>query len=60
MTKGGPGNSTSILPVLVYKQSFLQQDYGYGSATAVVTTMLVGVIGVIVLRIFRQQTLDAR
>ncbi|MCW2877471.1 MAG: hypothetical protein JWQ95_1571 [Sphaerisporangium sp.] len=60
MTRGGPGNATSILPVLVYKESFQQQDYGYGSATAVVTTVIVGIIGVLVLRIFRQQTLDAR
>jgi ABC-type sugar transport system permease subunit len=60
MTRGGPGNSTTILPVLVYKQSFLNQDYGYGSATAVVTTLIVGAIGILVLRLFRQQTLDAR
>jgi ABC-type sugar transport system permease subunit len=60
MTGGGPGDGSSILPVLVYKQSFLQQDYGYGSATAVVTTAIVGVIGVAVLRIFRQQSLEAR
>lgn len=60
MTRGGPGNSTSILPVLVYKQSFLDQDYGYGSATAVVTTLIVSVIGILSLRMFRQRTLDAR
>jgi ABC-type sugar transport system permease subunit len=60
MTRGGPGNSTSILPVLVYKQSFVDQDYGYGSASAVVTTLMVGGIGILVLRLFRQQTLDAR
>ncbi|ADI04432.1 hypothetical protein SBI_01311 [Streptomyces bingchenggensis BCW-1] len=60
MTRGGPGNATSILPVLVYKQSFVDQDYGYGSATAVVTTLIVGVIGVVVLQLFRQQRLDAR
>jgi ABC-type sugar transport system permease subunit len=60
MTRGGPGNSTMILPVLVYKQSFIDQDYGYGSATAVVTTAIVAVIGILILRVFRQQTLDAR
>ncbi|MGW3568283.1 carbohydrate ABC transporter permease [Streptomyces sp. NPDC000941] len=60
MTRGGPGNATSILPVLVYKQSFIDQDYGYGSATAVVTTLIVSVIGVVVLQLFRQQRLDAR
>ncbi|WP_314177485.1 carbohydrate ABC transporter permease [Streptomyces winkii] len=60
MTQGGPGNATSILPVLVYKQSFIDQDYGYGSATAVVTTLIVSVIGVVVLQLFRQQRLDAR
>lgn len=60
MTRGGPGNATSILPVLVYQQSFLHQDYGYGSASAVLTTLIVGAIGILVLRLFRQQTLDAR
>jgi len=60
MTRGGPGNATMILPVLVYKQSFLNQDYGAGSATAVVTTVVVGVIGIVILRLFRQQTLDVR
>ncbi|GGZ15240.1 ABC transporter permease [Streptomyces olivaceoviridis] len=59
MTRGGPGNATSILPVLVYKQSFIDQDYGYGSATAVVTTLIVSVIGVLVLHLFRQQRLEA-
>ena len=60
MTRGGPGNATTILPVLVYQQSFLNQDYGYGSASAVLTTLIVGAIGILVLSSFRQQTLDAR
>jgi ABC-type sugar transport system permease subunit len=60
MTNGGPGNASSILPVLVYKESFLQQDYGYGSATAVITCLVVGIIGIAVLRIFRQQSIESQ
>jgi ABC-type sugar transport system permease subunit len=60
MTNGGPGNASSILPVLVYKESFLQGNYGYGSATAVLTCIIVGAIGIIVLRLFRQQSLSSR
>ncbi len=59
MTQGGPGNASAILPVLVYKESFLQQDYGYGSATAVVTCLVVGAIGIAVLRLFRRQAMEA-
>ena len=43
MTGGGPGTSSSTLPVLAYQQAFKFSQVGYGTAIATVT-LLVGAI----------------
>lgn len=40
MTKGGPGNLSSTLPVLAYAEAFQFGDIGYGNAIAVVMLAL--------------------
>lgn len=41
MTGGGPGYATEVLSLVVYRQSFVLGNWGYGSAVALVLTMIV-------------------
>lgn len=41
MTGGGPGYATEVLSLITYKQSFVLGNWGYGSAVALVLTMIV-------------------
>lgn len=44
MTKGGPMNATEVMASHMYNKSFLQLDYGYGSAIgAVLFLMCIGI-----------------
>ena len=47
MTRGGPGDATSILPVEVYKEAFLHGNFGLAAAISVVGGIFLLVIGVI-------------
>ena len=52
MTQGGPGDSTTLLPILLYRQLFMFSDIGAGSALAVmlgIVAVLVSSIAVILL-----------
>jgi raffinose/stachyose/melibiose transport system permease protein len=40
MTQGGPGNATDVLGTYLYQESFAELRWGYGSAVAVVMTVL--------------------
>ena len=45
MTAGGPNNSSQVLGTWLYQQAFIQNEFGYGAAIAVVifaVTMLTG------------------
>lgn len=44
MTGGGPGYATETLSTIIYKTSFIYAEFGYGSAIALVFSILVGVI----------------
>jgi multiple sugar transport system permease protein len=55
MTYGGPGDATNTLPFLAYLQAFVRFDYGLGSATAVVTVLLVLVMAVVYARGIRRE-----
>ncbi|MFV0375135.1 carbohydrate ABC transporter permease [Microbacterium sp.] len=46
MTKGGPGDLSSTLPVLAYREAFQFGDIGYGNAIAVVMLLLGAVFSV--------------
>ena len=41
LTFGGPGNSTEVLPLLIYKTAFVGQQLGYASAISVYLLILV-------------------
>lgn len=51
MTSGGPGDATTTLPVLIYKQAFQFTRYGYASALGVLSAVVLIVIGAISLRL---------
>lgn len=52
MTNGGPGGSTEVLLTYMYRQAFEFLDFGYGSALAVILTLIVFALSAIQLRLF--------
>lgn len=55
MTSGGPGTVSTTLPYLGYVQAFTEYNYGLGSATAVLTGVLVAVLALIYARSIRSE-----
>jgi multiple sugar transport system permease protein len=55
-TQGGPGYSTSLLSYQVYKLAFMGLDYGYGSAVAVFTFLVVLSIVLVCFGLLRRST----
>ena len=55
MTGGAPGGETDVLLTYMYDQAFKYLDFGYGSAIAMILTVIVFVISVIQLRVFRNR-----
>lgn len=52
MTKGGPVNATTVLPVSSYIQSFSYFDFGVGTAIAVIIFLIMLIISIIYIRVF--------
>jgi raffinose/stachyose/melibiose transport system permease protein len=44
MTQGGPGNATQTLATLIYQEAFSLNDFGYGTALALVLSVLVMIV----------------
>lgn len=54
-TRGGPGNFTQVLATLMYTESFVKYDLGYGAAVGVTMTLIMLVFSAVYLRsVFRQ------
>ena len=53
ITKGGPSRSTEILALLIFKQAFEFNKFGYSAAISVLFFMTLLVFSVIQLRLFR-------
>lgn len=43
MTGGGPGNSTTTLPIFMYNQAFVNYQLGYGTAISLLL-LLIGIV----------------
>jgi raffinose/stachyose/melibiose transport system permease protein len=54
MTGGGPGYATETLSLNMYKQAFVLNDYSYGTALALVLTMIVAFISFLQLKMLRR------
>ncbi len=50
MTKGGPGGASETLALTMYKETFVNSDYGLGSAIAVFLTVVTLVASILYLR----------
>lgn len=53
MTNGGPGGTTEVLLTYMYRQAFEFLDFGYGSALAVLLTLIVFGLSALQLKLFR-------
>lgn len=56
MTQGGPGDSTQLLSILIYRQLFVQTDIGTGSALAMVLGLIALVGGLITVRLLYRRS----
>jgi multiple sugar transport system permease protein len=53
MTKGGPSNKSTTLPVFAYQQAFQFSQLGYGTALALVLLLIGAIFSLIYLRALR-------
>jgi len=55
MTSGGPGNSSMVLPVYIYRRAFIQNDFGVAAAIAVVMLVIMLGYGMVYLRLYQDE-----
>ena len=55
MTAGGPGNDSTTLPIMAYKEAFRFSNIGYGTAIATVLLLIGAVFSVIYIRAARPE-----
>lgn len=55
MTGGGPAGRTDVLLTYMYQLAFGELEFGYGSAIAVILTLVVLALSLIQLRVFRDR-----
>lgn len=58
LTDGGPGEATTPLTLYMFQTSFSYGDYGYGSAVAVLLTVVCLLVTLIVFRVSRRDPLE--
>lgn len=52
LTQGGPGNSTMVLSILLYKSAFFYYDFGYASMIATIMFVLLFLVSMFYQRLF--------
>lgn len=58
MTGGGPGDTTQVMSILIYRQLFVNTNIGLGSALAVVLGVVALVGGLVIVKLFyRKETM---
>jgi multiple sugar transport system permease protein len=55
MTGGGPAQATEVVLTYMYKAAFDDLDFGYGSAVAVLLTLVVFALAVVQMRMYRTE-----
>lgn len=55
MTGGGPGTSTTTLQYLIYQQAFTFYEFGRGAFTALLSLVIVGVLGAIYIHLNKKE-----
>jgi multiple sugar transport system permease protein len=51
MTNGGPALSTNTINLHVYNTAFLRNDMGYGSAGALLITIMIGILSILFVKV---------
>lgn len=59
LTKGGPGGATYSATLDIYREAFQNNNYGLGSAKALVFFVIVLIITQLVLKVFERREVDA-
>ncbi len=54
LTFGGPGVATSVLALRIFQEGILFFKFGFASAISVILLILVGLIGIVALRLYRR------
>lgn len=44
LTGGGPGTATETISMILHKKAFVEFDFGYAAALAIVLTVVVGIL----------------
>lgn len=57
-TAGGPVNATRVLQFYIYQRAFSEQDFGYGSALAVILFLLLAIVAFIQMKFLRGNQTD--
>lgn len=57
-TQGGPINATRVLQFYIYQKAFNEQEFGYGSAIAVVLFVLLALVAVFQMKVLRGNESD--
>jgi ABC-type sugar transport system permease subunit len=61
MTQGGPGNATTLLSILLYRQIFQFSNVGIGSAIAVILGLVAFGVGLIFVKfLYRSESVYGR
>ncbi|WP_324013396.1 sugar ABC transporter permease [Microbacterium sp. JZ70] len=55
MTGGGPGTSSSTLPVLAYQEAFKFSELGFGTAIATILLVVGGIFSIVYIRALRPE-----
>jgi raffinose/stachyose/melibiose transport system permease protein len=58
LTNGGPFNSTEMLALQIYQEAFVNNQYGYGSAQAVMFFIIVAAITLMQVMILKRKEVD--
>lgn len=58
LTRGGPGFSTNVLAIYMYKMTFAFERYGYGATVAVGLFVFVLIVSLIYMRFVRVQPIE--
>ena len=57
-TAGGPVNATRVLQFYIYQRAFNEQDFGYGSALAVILFLILAIVAFIQMKFLRGNQSD--
>ncbi len=58
MTGGGPYNLTSTIAIQMYKESFLKQQYGYGSSIAILLSVICMAAFLVINRLMTRESIE--